>query len=68
MNIALFGYILAWLGVIYCIIAVVATIREYNKLSPRMQQSATINIAIPLIILVVSLGVSLGYIITYHIS
>ena len=64
MNIALFGYILAWLGVIYCIIAVVATIREYNKLSPRMQQSATINIDIPLIVLLVSVA----YIATYHIS
>ncbi len=64
MNIALFGYILAWLGVIYCIIAVVATIKEYNKLSPRMQQSATINIAIPLIVLLVSVA----YIATYHIS
>ncbi len=64
MNIALFGYILAWLGVIYCIIAVVATIKEYNKLSPKMQQSATINIAIPLIVLLVSVA----YIATYHIS
>ncbi len=64
MNIALFGYILAWLGVIYCIIAVVATIKEYNKLSPRMQQSATINIAILLIILLVSVA----HIATYHIS
>ena len=64
MNIALFGYILAWLGVIYCIIAVVATIKEYNKLSPRMQQSATINIAIPLITFLISVA----YIATYHIS
>lgn len=64
MNIALFGYILAWLGVIYCIIAVVATIREYNKLSPRMQQIASIDFSIPLIILVVSVA----YIATYHIS
>ena len=64
MNIALFGYILAWLGVIYCIIAVVATIKEYNKLSPIMQQSATINIDIPLIVLLVSVA----YIATYHIS
>ena len=64
MNIALFGYILAWLGVVYCIITVVATIKEYNKLSPRMQQSATINFNIPLIVLVVSVA----YIATYHIS
>ena len=64
MNIALFCYILAWLGVIYCIIAVVATIKEYNKLSPRMQQRASINFNIPLIVLVISVA----YIATYHIS
>lgn len=64
MNIALFGYILAWLGVIYCIIAVIATLSEYRKLSYSMQQRASINFNIPLIILVVSIA----YIATYHIS
>ena len=64
MNIALFGYILAWLGVIYCIIAVVATLSEYRKLSYSMQQRASINFNIPLVILVVSVA----YIATYHIS
>ena len=64
MNIVLFGYILAWLGVIYCIIAVIATLSEYRKLSYSMQQKASINFNIPLLILVVSVA----YIATYHIS
>lgn len=64
MNIALFGYILAWLGIIYCIIAVIATLSEYRKLSYSMQQRASINFNIPLIILVISVA----YIATYHIS
>ena len=64
MNITLFGYILAWLGVIYCIIAVIATLSEYRKLSYSMQQRASINFNIPLIILFVSVA----YIATYHIS
>ena len=64
MNIALFGYILAWLGVIYCIIAVVATYKEYSKLTYAMQQRASINFNIPLIVLVISVA----YIATYHIS
>ena len=64
MNIALFGYILAWLGVIYCIIAVIATYNEYSKLTYSMQQRASINFNIPLIVLVVSVA----YIATYHIS
>lgn len=64
MNIALFGYILAWLGVIYCIIASIVTLSEYRKLSYSMQQRVSINFNIPLIILVVSVA----YIATYHIS
>ena len=64
MNIALFGYILAWLGVIYCIIAVIATLSEYRKLSYSRQRRTSINFNIPLIILVVSVA----YIATYHIS
>lgn len=64
MDIALFGYILAWLGVIYCIIVVIATLSEYSKLTYYMQRRASINFNIPLIILVVSVA----YIATYHIS
>lgn len=60
MNNALFGYILAWLGVIYCIIEVIA----YRKLPYLIQRGASINFNIPLIILVVSVA----YIATYHIS
>ena len=64
MNIALFGYILAWLGVIYCIILFIVTLYKYNKLSYSMQQRVSINFNTPLIILVVSVA----YIATYHIS
>ena len=64
MNIALFGYILAWLGVIYCIIAVIATLTEYRKLTYAMQQRASINFNIPFIIFTLSVA----YIATYHIS
>ncbi len=64
MNFELFSYIIAWLGVIYCIIAVIATYNEYSKLTYAMQQRASINFNIPLIILVISVA----YIATYHIS
>ena len=64
MNIALFGYILAWLGVIYVILSAIATFNEYSKLPSRLQEAATINFNIPLIVLVVSVA----YIATYHIS
>ena len=64
MNIALFGYILAWLGVIYVILSAIATFNEYSKLPSRLQEAATINFNIPLIVLVISVA----YIATYHIS
>lgn len=64
MNIALFGYILAWLGVIYCIIVVITTFNEYSKLTYAMQQRASINFTIPFIIFTLSVA----YIATYHIS
>ena len=64
MNIALFGYILAWLGVIYCIITVIATYHHYKSLTTLQQKHTTIEISKPLLILVVSVA----YIATYHIS
>ena len=64
MNIALFGYILAWLGVIYCIIAVLVTYYWYKGLSITQQRNATFEIGIPLFILVVSVA----YLATYYIS
>ena len=64
MNIALFGYILAWLGVIYCIIAVITTYYHYKGLSTIQQRAITFEIGKLLLILVVSIA----YIATYHIS
>ena len=64
MNIALFGYILAWLGVIYCSIAVITTYYHYKSLTTLQQKHTTIEIGKPLLILVVSIA----YIATYHIS
>ena len=64
MNIALFGYILAWLGVIYCSIAVITTYYHYKSLTTLQQRDTTIEIGKPLLILVVSIA----YIATYHIS
>ena len=64
MNIALFGYTLAWLGVIYCIIAAITTYYHYKSLTTLQQKHTTIEIGKPLLILVVSLA----YIATYHIS
>lgn len=64
MNISLFGYILAWLGVIYCIIAVIATYYHYKGLSTIQQRAITFEMGIPLIILVVSVA----YIATYYQS
>ena len=64
MNIALFGYILAWLGVIYCIITVIATYYHYKGLSAIQQRATTFEMGIPLLILVVSVA----YLATYYQS
>ena len=64
MNIALFGYILAWLGVIYCIITVIATYYHYKSLTTLQQEYTTIEMGKPLLILVVSVA----YLATYYIS
>ena len=64
MNIALFGYILAWLGVIYCIITVIATYNHYKSLTTLQQKHTTIEMGKPLLILVASVA----YLATYHIS
>lgn len=61
MNIALFGYLLAWLGVI---IIVIATYHHYKSLTTLQQKHTTIEMGKPLLILVVSVA----YIATYHIS
>ena len=61
MNIALFGCILAWLGVIYCIFAFIAIHYHYKALIAIQQRAITFEMGIPLIILVVSVA----YIATY---
>ena len=64
MNITLFGYILAWLGVIYCIITVISTYYHYKGLSTIQQRDITYEINIQLITFLISVA----YIATYHIS
>jgi hypothetical protein len=65
MNIALFGYIMAWIGVIYFFLAVGFTYYEYTRLTKIQKQNLdAIDATKQFIILVVSAV----YIITYHIS
>ena len=65
MNIALFGYILAWLGVIYAVISIALVFIAYKQLSELQRTLITeIKLAKELIVLLVSVA----YIATYHIS
>ena len=65
MNIALFGYIIAWLGVIYFFLVIGFTYYEYTRLTKIQKQNLNaIDATKQFIILVVSAV----YIITYHIS
>jgi hypothetical protein len=65
MNIALFGYILAWLGVIYFFLVLGTTYHAYTKLTGLQKQLVdTINLNKEILIFIVSTI----YIITYHIS
>ena len=65
MNIALFGYIAAWLGVIYFFLAVGFAYYQYTKLTKLQKQNLdAIDATKQFLILVVSAV----YIITYHIS
>jgi hypothetical protein len=65
MNIALFGYIIAWLGVIYFFLVIGFTYYEYTRLTKIQKQNLdAIDATKQFIILVVSAV----YIITYHIS
>lgn len=65
MNIALFCYILAWLGVIYFFLVIGFTYHGYTKLTRLEKQSVgTIDVTKQFLVLIVSII----YIITYHIS
>ena len=65
MNIALFGYILAWLGVIYAVVSTVLVLIAYKQLSEFQRRLITeINVAQESITFLISVA----YIATYHIS
>ena len=65
MNIALFGYILAWLGVIYAVVSIVLMFIAYKQLSELQRRLITeINVAKESITFLISVA----YIATYHIS
>ena len=65
MNTALFGYIIAWLGVIYFFLVIGFTWYEYAKLTKFEQDNLdTIDATKQFLIFIVSII----YIITYHIS
>ena len=65
MNIALFGYILAWFGVIYAVVSIILAFIFYKQLSESQKRAITeIKLAKELITFLISIV----YIITYHIS
>ena len=65
MNIALFGYILAWLGVIYAVVSIILAFIFYKQLSESQKRAITeIKLAKELITFLISVA----YIATYHIS
>ena len=65
MNITLFGYILAWLGVIYAVVSIALVFIAYKRLSELQRRQITeINLAKESITFLISVA----YIATYHIS
>ena len=65
MNIALFGYILAWLGVIYATVSTILVFIYYRQLSEFQRRLITeINLGKESITFLISVA----YIATYHIS
>ena len=65
MNNALFGYILAWLGVIYATVSTILVFIYYRQLSELQKRLVTeINLGKESITFLISVA----YIATYHIS
>ena len=65
MNIVLFGYILAWLGVIYAVVSIALVFIAYKQLSELQRRLITeINLGKESITFLISVA----YIATYHIS
>lgn len=65
MNIALFGYILAWLGVIYAVVCTALVFIAYKRLS---ELQRTLITEIKLAKELITFLISVAYIATYHIS
>lgn len=65
MNNALFGYILAWLGVIYAVVSIALVFIAYKQLSELQRRLIT---KIDLGKESITFLISIVYIITYHIS
>ena len=65
MNIALFGYILAWLGVIYGVVSIALVFIAYKQLS---ELQRTLITEIKLAKESITFLISVAYIATYHIS
>ena len=65
MNIALFGYILAWLGVIYGVVSIALVFIAYKRLS---EIQRTLITEIKLAKELITFLISVAYIATYHIS
>ena len=65
MNITLFGYILAWLGVIYAVVSTVLVFIAYKQLSEFQRK---LIIEINLAKESITFLISVAYIATYHIS
>ena len=65
MNIALFGYILAWFGVIYAVVSIALVFIAYKQLSELQRRLIT---EIKLAKESITFLISVAYIATYHIS
>ena len=65
MNITLFGYILAWLGVIYAVVSIILAFIFYKQLSESQKRAIT---EIKLAKESITFLISVAYIATYHIS
>ena len=64
MNLTLFGYLLALVGILYSVVSIIVTYLAFRKLSEYMKEIVEVNLNKELLILIVSII----YIVTYHLS
>ena len=64
MNLTLFGYLLALVGILYSVVSIIITYLAFRKLSEYMKEIVEVNLNKELLILVVAII----YIVTYHLS